>query len=49
MLHLSGNADRRLLLFYLANDVLQNGKRKGADVFMELFRDPLKESMHLIR
>ena len=44
-----GDADRRLLLLYLANDVLQNGKRKGADVFMELFQEPLKESMQIIR
>jgi len=45
----AGDADRRLLLLYLANDVLQNGKRKGADVFMELFQEPLKESMQIIR
>ncbi|XP_065912784.1 regulation of nuclear pre-mRNA domain-containing protein 2-like isoform X2 [Dysidea avara] len=44
----TGDADRRLLLLYLANDVLQNGKRKGADVFMELFQEPLKESMQII-
>lgn len=49
MPRITGNADRRLLLLYLANDVLQNGKRKGADIFMELFKDPLKESMQLIR
>jgi len=29
--------------------VLQNGKRKGADIFMELFQEPLKESMQIIR
>ena len=49
MPYITGNADRRLLLLYLANDVLQNGKRKGAEVFMELFQEPLKESMGLIR
>lgn len=49
MPYITGSADRRLLLLYLANDVLQNGKRKGADDFTELFRDPLKESMRLIR
>ena len=49
MPYIAGNADRRLLLLYLANDILQNGKRKGAEVFMESFKDPLKESMRLIR
>ena len=49
MPYITGNADRRLLLLYLANDVLQNGKRKGVGTFMELFKDPLKESMGLIR
>lgn len=37
------------MLFYLANDILQNGKRKGADVFQELFKDPLREAVILAR
>lgn len=44
-----GNADRRLLLFYLANDVLQNSRRKGGEVFMELFRTPLKQAATMAR
>lgn len=47
--YLTADADRRLLLFYLANDILQNGKRKGVDVFQELFKDPLREAVMLAR
>lgn len=47
--YLTADPDRRLLLFYLANDILQNGKRKGADVFQELFKDPLREAVILAR
>ena len=45
----TADPDRRLLLFYLANDILQNGKRKGTDVFQELFKDPLREAVILAR
>lgn len=45
----SANADRRLMLFYLANDVLQNSRRRGASMFLELFRDPLRQAVALVR
>ena len=41
--------DHLLLLLYVANDVLQNGRRRGADVFHELFKQPLKEVFKLVR
>ena len=41
----AASADRRLVLFYLANDILQNGRRKGADLFLELFQDPLRQAV----
>jgi len=44
----TGSADRRLVLFYLANDILQNGRRRGADEFLEIFQDPLREAVTLI-
>lgn len=37
------------MLFYLANDVLQNGRRKGADVFLEVFKTALKSAVTMIR
>lgn len=43
------NADRRLMLFYLANDVLQNSRRRGANMFQDLFRDPLRQAVTLVR
>lgn len=45
---LAGSADKRLLLFYLANDILQNGRRRGADMFLEAFQDPLRQAVTLI-
>lgn len=39
----------RLTLFYLANDVVQNGKRKGYPQFGEAFSDVLKEATLLVR
>ena len=44
-----GSADQRLVLFYLANDILQNGRRKGADHFVELFKQPLRKGVSVIR
>ena len=41
--------DHLLLLLYVANDVLQNGRRRGAEVFHELFKEPLKEVFKLVR
>ena len=41
--------DHLLLLLYVANDVLQNGRRRGAEVFHELFKQPLKEVFKLVR
>lgn len=48
MLIIPASADRRLLLFYLANDILQNSSRRGADLFLELFQDPLRHAVSLI-
>ena len=42
------NADMRLLLFYLANDILQNSRRRGADNFLDIFQDPLRHAVTLI-
>ena len=47
--YLTADPDRRLLLLYLANDILQNGRRRGTDVFQELFKDPLREAAILAR
>lgn len=44
----AASADKRLVLFYLANDILQNGRRRGADQFLELFQDPLRQGVTLI-
>ena len=35
--------DHRLVLLYLTNDILQNGRRKGADMFNDLFREHLEQ------
>lgn len=43
------DASHRLNLFYLANDVIQNCKRKNAIVYRTTFTDLLPEAMHLIR
>ena len=45
---IEGSADRRLVLFYLANDILQNGRRRGADIFLDLFQDPLRQAVTMI-
>lgn len=39
----------RLTLFYLVNDVVQNGKRKGYPQFGEAFSEVLKEATLLVR
>lgn len=39
----------RLTMLYLANDVLQNGKRKGVQQFIESFADILPEQTPLFR
>ena len=44
----TAEADHRLVLLYLANDILQNGKRKGADMFTDLFRESLEQVVPLI-
>ncbi len=43
------DAPHRLNLFYLANDVIQNCKRKNAIVYRTTFTDVLPEAMKLIR
>lgn len=39
----------RLTLFYLANDVIQNSKRKGAAQFVECFQEVLADAAILLR
>lgn len=39
--------DKRLLLIYLANDILQNSRRRGADEFLDLFKPPLRHAAAL--
>ncbi|XP_003389152.1 PREDICTED: regulation of nuclear pre-mRNA domain-containing protein 2-like [Amphimedon queenslandica] len=41
--------DRKILLFYLINDVLQNSRRKGVTVFSEIFSSRLKQATFLVR
>jgi hypothetical protein len=43
------NAKQRLALFYLANDVIQNCKRKNARIFQETFKKLLNEAVKLVR
>lgn len=45
---LASKADRRLVLFYLANDVLQNSRKKGKE-FSNAFTKILREAMPLLR
>ena len=42
MITCAAGPDKRLLLIYLANDILQNSRRRGADEFLELFKPPLR-------
>lgn len=42
-------AGHRLTMLYLANDVLQNGKRKGIQQFVETFADVLPDVIELFR
>eukprot|EP00731_Ephydatia_muelleri_P016564 Em0009g988a len=44
----SADADHRLTLFYLANDILQNGRRRGAAVFVDAFKGPLKDAVSFV-
>ncbi|KAJ7365882.1 Regulation of nuclear pre-mRNA domain-containing protein 2 [Desmophyllum pertusum] len=43
----ASKADRRLVLFYLANDVLQNSRKKGKE-FSHAFTKILREAMQLL-
>lgn len=43
----SAGPDKRLLLIYLANDILQNSRRKGAEEFLEFFKAPLRHASAL--
>lgn len=45
----AADQERRLLLLYLVNDVLQNGRRKGVDVYHDLYQDPLRHAASLVR
>lgn len=40
--------DRRLVLFYLANDVIQNSRKKGKE-FSQSFNKVLGDSMQYLR
>ena len=44
----ASKADRRLVLFYLANDVLQNSRKKGKE-FSNAFTKILRDAMQLLR
>ncbi|KAK3098614.1 hypothetical protein FSP39_021237 [Pinctada imbricata] len=46
---LIASSKQQLTLFNLCNDVVQNGKRKKAMIYLESFKDPLKEAVALIR
>jgi hypothetical protein len=41
------NSKKRLALFYLANDVIQNCKRKNAKIFQDTFKQHLYEAIAL--
>jgi len=43
----ASKADRRLVLFYLANDVLQNSRKKGKE-FSNAFTKILRDAMQLL-
>jgi hypothetical protein len=43
------NAKQRLALFYLANDVVQNCKRKNARVFQDTFKKHMNEAVKYVR
>jgi hypothetical protein len=43
------SSKQRLALFYLANDVIQNCKRKNAKIFQESFKKHLKLAVHVMR
>lgn len=45
----SAKINHRLTLFYLANDVVQNGKRKGFLQFGNSFAEVLREATLLVR
>ena len=47
MITCAAGPDKRLLLVYLANDILQNARRRGADVFLDLFKPPLRHAASL--
>ncbi len=43
------NAKQRLALFYLANDVVQNCKRKNARIFQDTFKKHMNEAVKYVR
>lgn len=45
----SQSGKQRLALFYLANDVIQNCKRKNAKIFQDTFKSCLVKAVHLVR
>lgn len=46
---ISAKISHRLTMFYLANDVVQNSKRKGFLLFVNSFAEVLKEATLLVR
>ena len=45
----ANSSKQRLALFYLANDVIQNCRRKNAKVFQDTFKKCLVEAVTLVR
>ena len=43
------NSKQRLALFYLANDVIQNCKRKNAKQYQDTFKECLSDAVALVR
>lgn len=46
---LTADASHRLNLFYLANDVIQNCKRKNAIVYRTAFAEVLRDTFALVK
>lgn len=47
--HEASSGKQRLALFYLANDVIQNCKRKNAKIFQDTFKACLIEAVELVK
>ena len=47
LLFIAGKPEKRLVLFYLANDVVQNGRKKAKDL-LQILVESFKEAMGLL-